>query len=93
MIDAREGRHAVEGERIAMVGGRVRATTGLREPDLSTWYLKPFYSFRRGSSSTLVFGGRTTGFDKDLFVDLFHDSLRQNKFDRRAVRKAPHMPQ
>lgn len=45
MIDAREGRHAVEGEQIAMVGGRVRAMTGLRGPDLSIWYLKPFYFF------------------------------------------------
>jgi hypothetical protein len=42
---AREGRHAVEGERIAMVGGRVMAMTGLQGPDLWTWYLKPFYFF------------------------------------------------
>lgn len=38
-----EGRHAVEGERIAKVGGRERAMTGLREPGWSTWHLKPFY--------------------------------------------------
>lgn len=45
MTDAREGRHAVEGEQIAMVGGRERAMTGLQEPGSSTWYLKPSYNF------------------------------------------------
>lgn len=36
MTGAREGRHAVEDERIAMEGARVRAATALREQSLST---------------------------------------------------------
>lgn len=63
MTDAREGRHAVEGEQIAMVGGRERAMMGRREPGSSTWYLKPSYYF--GARLRLLLF--LTGLDKDLF--------------------------
>lgn len=68
VISAREGRHEVEGERIAMVEGRVKVTMGLREPDLSFWYLKPFYFFSARVPSTLVVEGRLTSLKFIRFI-------------------------